>query len=558
MRPASYLFHGLYWIGSAVDTGKRILGLFLFMLAAVVFQPASKAATEIYDEVAARLLSPLPAGARVAALPMRAVETGLPEAVVNDINSSLFDSLLASMESGKVEFVEREHLERLIQEAEEFLNFDISEVIANAAADIALVCSAAPMANGLELNCRASEVVSGRILSHGSGQLAFGQLSQVSIALDVAITQIALELSQSTQHSQSVINNGFINQSNGRIDTLGAYIGRRVQEELVARAQKNREKQRRSSERASALTGSTVSQPDVETVLLDGVIWNLHDGFLEIEASVYSNGQKVGTSRSRVSLAQIPERLKSGVLPTGVRPYFEAEGVATISRNFPERPATNAAYNLARARIVGQALGLRGPHQLKVESHADAASVISWFSFGIPYDEKASISKSRDNVRVSLKARVGKIGVLDAPATTARLSDLTFRAMQPVIISIASESPAFIGVFALSADNAVSRIYPYAEIPTLIVGAGERISLPKPNEQSLVAAPLPGNDSDHEAIIVVSSGYNLPFESLAPPIGTTIELTGAQAMSFPDFLNDLAQLNLSQVNVTFLPYQVIN
>ena len=226
--------------------------------------------------------------------------------------------------------------------------------------------------------------------------------------------------------------------------------------------------------------------------------------------------------------------------------------------------ALRAARNLARARVVAQALGLPPPGMTEVESEADAIGAFAGFlNAGLPVDEAfrkvrpEGDSDGAERIAVRLAAQVVPIGSLLRPAVHARLEHAVYRAMEPMRIEIRSEEAAHLGLFAWGADDRVVRLYPRGAY-RLVIGPEERLELPRRGEGPILSVPLPvpGNREDHEAFVVVASPNPIDFFALARVVGGTLTDTMSAAVPGSDFLAALAAHDPARMAVIWLPYQV--
>ena len=249
--------------------------------------------------------------------------------------------------------------------------------------------------------------------------------------------------------------------------------------------------------------------------------------------------------------------------PVGGRMH-EANAEAVISERLDRKAAERAVRNLARARVIAQALGLPAPGVEEVTSESDAIALLeNLLNEGLPLDETwfpvtpEALVTGEKRVAVGLAARVVPLGTMFHPAVTARLGIKVYRAREPMTIEIRSEESAYLGVFAWGADNRVVRLYPNRG-GLLGIGAGEVLVLPRPGEGLIVSEPLrdPGNHEDHEAFIVVATPEPADFAGLAPAVGTTFSETRIRAGPDGDFFAALARLDVGRMTVIVLPYQV--
>ena len=73
---------------------------------------------------------------------------------------------------------------------------------------------------------------------------------------------------------------------------------------------------------------------------------------------------------------------------------------------------------------------------------------------------------------------------------------------------------------------------------------------------TIASAPLPGNFSDFESLIVIANSDPVNFEVLAPLPGSNVKATIKNSIPVPDFLSELSNFDLNKTRIIFLPYQV--
>ena len=243
---------------------------------------------------------------------------------------------------------------------------------------------------------------------------------------------------------------------------------------------------------------------------------------------------------------------------TGQRRY-RATARAVVSEGLGENSAKRAVKNLARARVVAKALGLPAPKIAEIRSEKDGVQALRrTLDHGITTEElfRGPSKDGGGGWRVALDARVVKVGTTLRPEFSARLAKDELLAMEEIRIELSAKEPVHVAVFAWGADNKVVRLYPSGKVPDLTVPAGASVLLPRAGEGRIRSAPLPGNQADHEAFIVVAANDRLGFDGLAPLAGASMDATMAAAVSGSAFFERLAQLDLSHAAVSVLPYRV--
>ena len=241
---------------------------------------------------------------------------------------------------------------------------------------------------------------------------------------------------------------------------------------------------------------------------------------------------------------------------------YEAVAEAVVSDRLDRLSALRAAYNLARARVVSQALDLPPPGVMMIRTKADAAWVFTGLlDAGLPVDQRFEWinpkegADEEEKIGVRLTARVVPIGNHLRPAMNAWLDQSVYKAREPIEIEIQSNEEVHLGIFAWCADNRVVRLYPRKR-DGLRMGAGERLTLPKHGELRIMSAPMFGNREDQEAFVVVAVTSPIDFATLAPTTREIFSTTTNRPTEGADFLNALAGKKPTHMKLVWLPYLV--
>ena len=241
---------------------------------------------------------------------------------------------------------------------------------------------------------------------------------------------------------------------------------------------------------------------------------------------------------------------------------FRAKVRAVVSEGLDREGAIRAMRNLARARVVAQALGGPPPSIDVVRSEADGVRALTrTLGRGIPVDERFSEPRpdGAGGLEAELEARVVEVGATARPRVEASLDKNELRAKEPIRITLSAEEVAHAAVFAWGADDRVVRLYPNPKAPDLALEAGSRVTLPRAGDfyQSIWSEPMPGNDEDHEVFLVLASGGRLAVDGLAPFVGESPEKMMQAAVSGAGFFDALGKsLDPSRLALIVLPYRV--
>ena len=285
------------------------------------------------------------------------------------------------------------------------------------------------------------------------------------------------------------------------------------------------------------------------------------DGTLHAEASVHAENVEVGVrvvdDRFR-QVASARVTLDKGLFPPLPDPgprRFQAKVRAVVSEVLDRESATRAMRDLARARVVAQALGLPPPSIDVVRTEADGGRALD---HGIPVDERFSGPRSdgAGGLEAELDARVVEVGGAARPRVEASLGQSEFRTQERIRIRLSAKETIHVAVFGWGADNRVVRLYPNPNEPDLMLEAGNRVTLPRAGEGHIWSAPMPGNAEDHEAFLVLAGGRRLALDGLAPLVSESPEQTMQAAVSGAGFFDALARHDTSRLALIVLPYRV--
>ncbi len=537
------------------------LAAVLFVPLAIWPRPGAAATVEekALERLAAALLASVPRGKALAVRPFTEAETGLPQDVADQLYDKLLNSLFAASR-GRHELREREDLKALFSSAAEFSDAKIKELLEAARADVDVLCDVTPNLHGVQLSCSATDILEATIVGRGD---ALVQVQAANVQpFAPALIGLATDMWPYITDMGSISSEGIRDQQTGALTTLGAHVADRLIVQFNARFAEAELKRKRDRDFQEAIAPGDETEAALRDYRLSGVIWTLDKDLIEITAKVKWQNRVVATRSARVALATVPKSLRAGTSANGE--FFEAIGEAVISARLDREAAARAARNLARARVIAQAIGVSGPTATEVTDEADAATLIQFLSYGIPKNERSTpmpTGGARNRIAVSLRAQVVPVGSSAAPAISASLNKPVYRAMEPISIEVSSPVTAHLGIFAWGADNMVVRVYPNAAIPDVVIEPDRTVVFPLPGEQVTIrSAPVPvaGNREDHEAFIVVASAAPINFRSMAEAAGGSLDETMQFAVPAPQFLSALGRSDLTKTRVLFLPYQVRN
>ena len=528
--------------------------------------------------LAVGLLDTIPPGTRLALRPLAPHETGLRKEVGRRLYESILNAVFQLSRAGGVVVLPRESLGKIYESLDEFGQGNVESMLREAQADIEVKCEVFSVAEGVELSCGAWDLK--ELFFHARAMERFPLERRVA-RLEIVVAEIARRFAEEAPAVGELRQVMIMDASLGARGDLGTLLGELLEGELIQRMSERAESEEEKRRVAEAL--GTEPEPPVEALSyrLDGTILRLDDERIRLEARLkhcgrvpVAAGADAACPRHRgralvaagvdIAVSSLPAHLASGV-GGGAGPggTYEAVAEAVVSERLDRESALRAARNLARARVVAQALGLPPPGVTEVKSEGDAiAAFVGFLDQGLPVDERfgealpEGDAGPEERVAVRLTARVVPVGSVVRPEVRARLEHSVYRAMEPMRIEVRSEERAYLGVFAWGADDKVVRLYPRGAY-RIVIGPGETLDIPRRGEGQILSAPLPvpGNREDHEAFVVVASPNPIDF-GLARVVGGTVADTMSAAEDGSIFLARLAEQDPARLRIIWLPYQV--
>ena len=462
----------------------------------------------------------------------------------------------------------RTRLREIYRTLEQFDQGTVESMLEAAKADAEIICRVFPFKAGVTLSCSATDVKGVVTVAHADARFA---MELPVVPLRLAVADIAGQVAGGAPETGAIERVTLTDASVGRSSTdLAAHVARLLEVETRRRMSERARREGNEARAAAVLATAPDAGGETPRYRLTGALWPLDDERLRVDLRLVEHGRTVVAAGADVAVSSLPAMLVKGsaagggAAPAAGRMY-EAVAEAVVSARLDQASALRAARNLARARVVSQALGLPPPHVTEVTTEEDAVMAFGGLlDAGLPVDERffeirpEGGAGGEERVAVRLAARVVPLGAVIRPAVSARLDRTVYKAREvPIRMEIRSEERAYLGVYAWGADNRVVRLYPRAG-ETLAIGAGETVFLPGRGEGRLLTAPLPvpGNREDHEAIVVVAAPQPLDFSALAAGAGETLSGTMARAVDGSGFLAALAGLDPARMSVTWLPYSV--
>ena len=513
--------------------------------------------------LAAQLLETIGAGSSIALRPLRLDASGLPDRISERLTDALQIALFEA--AGDRVTLKTRDIETVYKVREEFYEADIEDLLLQAQVDIEIVCRASPASDSVYLFCKGLALEEATEVAMGTAHFA---LSREAVDLELAIADLTERIVRRAPASGRLDSVVLYDQRTGGRSDLSNYVAHLLEDSVLEQVEQRQDGEAGAA-RAEAVLGTAGEEAD-ETphYRLQGSLWRLNAEQVRLQLRLLAaNGmRRLLATGADIAVASLPPGMSAPLTTAGTDAgrMFEARASALVSTRLDRKAAERGARNLARARVVAQALGLPAPTVEDVTSESDAlAALENLLNEGIPVDERwfPAIpdvpAAGEERVAVGLAARVTPVGAMYHPKVTASLGRKIYRARHPITIEIRGEESAYLGVFAWGADNRVVRLYPERG-GILRVAGGEVLVLPRPGEGRIVSEPLrnPGNREDHEAFIVIAAAEPVDYSALAPSVGATLAETQKRAVLGGEFLAALGKMDISRMTVIVLPYQV--
>nr|WP_321455761.1 DUF4384 domain-containing protein [uncultured Cohaesibacter sp.] len=280
------------------------------------------------------------------------------------------------------------------------------------------------------------------------------------------------------------------------------------------------------------------------------------DGFIQ-------TSRLVGIGKDKIE-AKYLDHLEDLSIPTeqasssAEKSYF-AKGKAVINPNLISQEALTAAKLLARARAISAALHLPPPQIGLVQNSTEIPKLIHYLNAGLPYGEIWKVQQKDDIIEVESEL---KIIPLEQSSISTRLLTAVLKSGDPLQLEVRSGRPSYFGLFGWQADGTVIRIFPFQDNERIRLNSDGTTYLPsrKYGLSALTSVPLDGAQSNHEALILVTSDTPLDLSDLAQRVAHADEdfaVRGHMDSLFFDGLTQQIKNSIAPPHVRFVPFQVI-
>ncbi len=286
----------------------------------------------------------------------------------------------------------------------------------------------------------------------------------------------------------------------------------------------------------------------------------------------FPSGRFAGLAKRRLEFLKLPPRPPearprptTADLPTTDIELVLASGTAQISKDHPKEEAQRSARALARAKVIATKVQMAGANlPATVTSSSEAAELLGYLGRGIPFDEVWTFHPATSGeAKVELRAKVRSLGAPGERKLVGNLESPVVVAAQPIRLKVTARKESQIGVFAWQADGTVLRLYPEStRRQPVLIKAGETIWFPRANDAypAIASANMPGERSNHEALIVVTGARmgNIQFEQLVPTtVAQSTQHSSSSLVDATEFLRRLSAIPDPELELLVLPYEVV-
>ncbi|MDA1326418.1 MAG: hypothetical protein O3C34_16955, partial [Proteobacteria bacterium] len=337
--------------------------------------------------LARQLISTIQTNEKIALRPFLPKETSIPaetgKRLYDDITKALFDA-----SGGRHKIIGRGKMDQIWKIWEAQFIGDFAKFIEQSRASVEIVCNVAPHSVGIELSCSAFPIGKDKAVAALAVARQAFPLKPERFQMEHGLADIARRLSESARGEDRVGSVVILNNKTGQQSELTAMIGGQARisfNKLQADRRLKCERDKLAKEVLQSADGKICG--DSERYVFRGKLWWLDDKTVELELSLSSGAGHIVDERVRIDRQSLPERfLKRDNVE---RAFYNATAVAFISRNLDRDSAERAARNLARARVVSQALGVRAPSVKEIRTEADGVFTLGdSLNHGIPVEER--------------------------------------------------------------------------------------------------------------------------------------------------------------------------
>ena len=182
------------------------------------------------------------------------------------------------------------------------------------------------------------------------------------------------------------------------------------------------------------------------------------------------------------------------------------------------------------------------------------------FSSGFFLDEHIGrMGEGASNkIGVSLTGQIWRFKKIQDGNIKLKMSKKVYLENEPMRLVFESEVPVFLGIFAITFDERVVRIYPRERKNLLNITPVRKLKIPDDDRFELISMPRPhmGKVTDYEAILVIGSRSFVDFSRIGPLVAELIPGREAPSGSLTEVLGVIKRASAGDLYVSVLPYGV--
>ena len=305
--------------------------------------------------LAEELMEAIPSGAKVALQPLDQRFAGLDPAVGGPLYERLLLALTKAAGDG-VTLLARERLHAIYNSLQELYHrTDIETLLRNAQADIEIICRPTFNATGIGLSCSAVDLGTTVVVAVAAADFPLSRgVARYELAIDAIARNLAQGVPPGRVELVPLLN------GTGVQTVLTRRVGERLDDEIATLMAK-----RLASRAAEAVANAVLSDGQAQGsgeqhYRLRGQVRRFDDTRIRVDARLQLGERKLIADGADVAIESIPAELRDSLrsgddAPEPTRRY-QAQAEAVVSASLDAASAQRAARNLARARVIAQAL----------------------------------------------------------------------------------------------------------------------------------------------------------------------------------------------------------
>ena len=293
-------------------TAARILSFILSALAIPLLMATAQAATmeRALQKLAIEIIYDVPQGRKLAIRPFFDQETDLPRDIADGLYDALFTAFFKASAGDHV-FVERQNLIKIMRSREEFYAEDLEQLLRAAKADVEIICTPTPHADGVVLACNASNLLHATTLGRAQAIIPLNATGSGVQPYELALSDIAFQVADKLADLKAIDRIAIRDHNKGTQTELGAWLGRQLATRVEDRVAKQQQREQEQFERERVLDESAAQaiQPSGH-YSLTGTLYRLDEknpaAAGEIQPSRPVSGQGQREALPGLTAAELP------------------------------------------------------------------------------------------------------------------------------------------------------------------------------------------------------------------------------------------------------------